>query len=111
MVWRFWAAFHPVVFRKWIAPESTYFQCIGMSATGSILIVLRFSDGQTASVNMVTLMAVALAGWINQQQQDAIRACLKQMDGVRRGLCSWNLMIQPTHGNRPSVSAPARELP
>jgi hypothetical protein len=31
-----------------------------------------FSDGQTLSRNVMKLMVVALAGWINQQQEDGI---------------------------------------
>ena len=31
-----------------------------------------FLDGQTPPLNVMKLMVVSLAGWINQQQQDVI---------------------------------------
>jgi hypothetical protein len=32
----------------------------------------EFRDGQTLAMNVMKLMVVALAGWINQQQEDVI---------------------------------------
>ena len=42
-----------------------------------------FSDGQTAPMNTITLMAVALAGWINPRQQDVIEYLREEVRGWR----------------------------
>ena len=45
--------------------------------------VFAFSDGQTPPMDVMKLMVVALAGWINQQQEDVIE---HHLDRNRQGL-------------------------
>jgi len=61
------------VSRNSITTESADAQCVGVPARGPIIDrACVLSDSETEQVNMMKLMVVGLAGWINQHQEDVI---------------------------------------
>ena len=59
--------------RNSITTESSGFQSVEREGLRRISDrANEFGDGQTPSMNVMRLMVVALAGWINQQQEDVI---------------------------------------
>ena len=59
--------------RNSITTESSGFQSVEREGLRRISDrANEFGDGQTPPMNVIKLMVVSLAGWINQQQEDVI---------------------------------------
>ena len=83
--------YDPEMSRNSITTESADAQCVGVPVLGPTSgRAFAFSDGQTPSMNVMNLMVVSLAGWMNQQQQDVIEylreevRVLKELQGKKR---------------------------
>ena len=66
---------YPVMSRNSITTECADFQSVGkpvLGRRGGRIVLWRYWTVKAAPMNVMKLMVVARAGWINQQQEDVI---------------------------------------